>query len=172
MWGKILTLDQIQRQGWSLTNWCFFYLDVKNLLIICCSIVKWLGFYGSWFLCFLGAFFVGERDTLLVWCGYIVGKKCKKVWQATLLCFFWMVWRARNNIAFDNVASSIQKLKRDFVSFLWAEPKVFGWLPTIFSRFLEWLGTYSVLFCLSLGGEGRFVFLVHFELLILAALLF
>ena len=51
-----------------------------------------------------------------------------------------------------------------------------GWMmmnkcsPLSLVGFLEWLGTsggsYSVLFCLCLGGEERLVFLVHFELLI------
>ena len=42
--------------------------------------------------------------------------------------------------------------------------------PLSLVGFLEWLGTsrgsYSVLFCLCLGGEERLVFLVHLELLI------
>ena len=59
------------------------------------------------------------RDTLSGRHGSFVGKKCKKVWQASPLCLFWMVWKARNNMHLITKVFSIQKLKKDFVYFLW-----------------------------------------------------
>lgn len=41
----------------------------------------------------------------------MVGKKRRKVWQAGPSCLFWMVWKAKNEIAFKNDVLSIQKLK-------------------------------------------------------------
>ena len=87
----------------------------------------------------------------------------------------WTVWKAQNRIAFDNEVFSIQKLKRDFVCFLWVESKLFlnDCPPTLgfFESLGNYSGSYSVLICLSLGGEGRFVFLYSLDCFFLAALL-
>ena len=53
-----------------------------------------------------------------------------------------MVWKTRNNIAFCNEIFSIQKLKREFVCFLWSEAKLFvDECPLTLVEFFEWLGT-------------------------------
>ena len=116
------------------------------------------------------------RDTLLDWCDPFVGNKRKKVWQATPLCLFWTVWKAKNNIAFDDEVFSIRKLKRDFVCFLWVDSKlflddcpVFSWFSWMVGYFLRFL-FYALL--LEPWWWGEVCFLVHFELLISAALLF
>ena len=56
------------------------------------------------------------KEVLLGWHGSFVGKKRRKVWRATPLCLFWMVWKERNRIAFENQEFSIQRLKYSFVS--------------------------------------------------------
>ena len=53
-----------------------------------------------------------------------MGKKRKVAWQLRLLCLFWVIWKARNTIAFKDGVLSIQKLKVSFVYFLWLETKL------------------------------------------------
>ena len=47
------------------------------------------------------------REILLGWHGSFMGKKRKKVWMTSPLCFLWMVWKERNRIALDNEELSI-----------------------------------------------------------------
>ena len=65
------------------------------------------------------------RETLLGWKGTFVGKMCRVVWNASPLCLFWSVWKARNKIAFEDGVLSLQKLKAFFVYVLWSESKLF-----------------------------------------------
>ena len=60
------------------------------------------------------------RDTLLSLKGFRVGKKQKKVWQASPFCLFWTVWKSRNGVTFNDEVFSIQRLKNFFFIF-------FGW---------------------------------------------
>ena len=82
--------------------------------------------------------FVLFRETFLGCYGSFVGKKHKKVWRADPSCIFWMVWKARNRIAFGDDVLSIQRLKGSFVCFLWLETKMFvndG--PSMLVRFID-----------------------------------
>ena len=70
------------------------------------------------FLSFFGVSWVFPRsvkETLLGWRGSFVGKKRKVTWQLGLLCLFWVIWKARNSIAFEDCEPSIQRLKASFV---------------------------------------------------------
>ena len=51
------------------------------------------------------------RDTLLGWHGSFVGKKCRKAWMVAPLCIFWLVWKERNRVTFENDDLSIQRVK-------------------------------------------------------------
>ena len=51
-----------------------------------------------------------------------MGKKCKKVWRAALLCLFWTMWRERNRAAFDNEVFSAYRLKSYFIRNFWPGP--------------------------------------------------
>ena len=83
------------------------------------------------------------RETLLGWHGPFEDKKHRNVWKAGPLCLFWIVWMARNRIAFEGEELSIQRLKSSFVSYLWSEVK--GYLDdvhlTLFC-FLDCLGLW------------------------------
>ena len=57
------------------------------------------------------------------WKGQAVGKKKKEAWIAGPLCLLWTVWKARNNIGFEDLELSIQKLNGSFVYNLWSETK-------------------------------------------------
>ena len=53
----------------------------------------------------------------------------------------WIVWKARNRIAFEGEELSIQKLKSSFVFYLWSEAKgCLDDVPQTFFSFLDWLG--------------------------------
>ena len=40
------------------------------------------------------------------------------MWQLRPLCLFWVIWKARNTIAFEDGVLSIQKLKVSFCVFI------------------------------------------------------
>ena len=127
-WGKVLTLDQLKRRGWSLTNRCFFYLaeeESTNHILIHCTKTRVL-----WELLFalFGVTWVlpcSVMETLLGWFGSFVGKKRKKTWKLAPLCLFWMVWKERNRIAFDNKEFLIHRLKYSIVCGLWSWTKLY-----------------------------------------------
>ena len=80
--------------------------------------------------------------TLLAWQGAAVGKKCKKIWLAAPLCLFWILWRARNRLVFENEGTSDQKIKANFVSNLWAWANLYSADNTnSVVDFLTWLGS-------------------------------
>ena len=71
-----------------------------------------------------------------------MGKKCKKVWRAAPHHIFWMVWKARNRLAFKDDMLSIQKLKYSFILFFWSETKLFiVECPLTITNFIDWLGS-------------------------------
>ena len=79
------------------------------------------------FLSFFGVSWVFPRsvkETLIGWRGSLMGKKRKVTWLLGPLCLFWVIWKARNSIAFEDGVLSIQKLKISFVYLLWLETRV------------------------------------------------
>ena len=132
-WGKVLTLDQLKKRGWTLANRCFFCLTKKestNHILIHCTKTRVL-----WELLF--ALF-----GLLGWYGSFVGEKRKKAWKLALLCLFWTVWKEKNRIAFDNEEFSVHRLKNSFVCSFWSWTKLYidvGPLPLI--NFFYWLSS-------------------------------
>ena len=90
-WAKILTLEQVQRRGYSMANRCFLCLSevetVDHLLLHCVKTrVLWnliFSLFGvAWVLS------CSVKETLLRWHGAIVGKTRKKAWQLAPLCIF------------------------------------------------------------------------------------
>ena len=82
------------------------------------------------------------RDTILGWHGSFVDKKSRKVWMIAPLCLFWLVWKERNKIAFENEELSSQRMKNYFVCNFWSWTKLFideGPLPLI--NLFDWLGS-------------------------------
>ncbi|KAJ9693543.1 hypothetical protein PVL29_009476 [Vitis rotundifolia] len=119
LWGKVLTLDQLKRRGWTLANRCFFCLaedQSTNHILIHYTKTRVL-----WKLLFalFGVTWVlpcSVRETLLGWYGSFVGKKsAEKAWKLALLCLFWAVWKEINRIAFNNEEFSVHRLKYSFV---------------------------------------------------------
>ncbi|WKA09925.1 hypothetical protein VitviT2T_027534 [Vitis vinifera] len=102
-WGKILTLDRLQKRGWQLPNRCFLCAcDAESVdhLLIHCTVARelWdlvLGLVGvKW------VFPKTVKEVLYSWGGSFVGKKKKKFWSSIPLFIFWMVWKERNRLAF------------------------------------------------------------------------
>ena len=56
------------------------------------------------------------------------------------LCLFWVIWKDRNSIAFEDGVLSIQKLKISFVHLLWSGTKL--WIkdaPSTLIDLIEWV---------------------------------
>ncbi|RVW12625.1 putative ribonuclease H protein [Vitis vinifera] len=144
-WGKALTLDLVQRRGWSLANRCYMCMEKEETidhLLLHCSKTRAL-----WELLFslFGVSWVmpcSVRETLLGWQTSSVGKKHRKVWRAAPLHIFWTVWKARNRLAFKDDVISIQRLKYSFLCSLWSEAKLFiVECPQTLVNFIDWVGS-------------------------------
>ena len=95
--------------------------DLNHLLIHCPSV------WGLWegLISFLGLDWVcplSLKDLMLDWTNFPTRKRVTKLWRATPLCMFWVVWKERNCIVFNGTPFSISRLKTFFVSTLisWA----------------------------------------------------
>ena len=144
-WGKVLTQDQLKRRGWNLANRCPLCCDEEetiNHILIHCSKAKVLwdllfSLFGvNWVIPF------SVRDTLLGWHAPLKDKKHSKVWRAAPLCLFWMVWKERNRIVFENEVLSLQRLKNSFICNLlsWANSSIVEGPLSLFN-FVDWLGS-------------------------------
>ena len=93
-WGRVLTLDQLQRRGRALANRCFLCEEKEeniNHLLLHCKKVKMLW---DLVLSIVGTRWVFPNSviqTLLSWQGAPVGKKRKFVWMAAPVCLFWTI---------------------------------------------------------------------------------
>ncbi|KAJ9705958.1 hypothetical protein PVL29_003867 [Vitis rotundifolia] len=153
-WGKILTLDRLQKRGWQLANCCFLCGCIEenvNHILIYCTVVRTL-----WdiVLALVGVQWVFPetvKEVLWSWRGSFVGRKRKRIWNSIPLCIFWTVWKERNRLAFRGGHLDIQKLKNSFVCNLWSWARVYMGEET--SSLLRLFGVA----CGSLrAGEGAF----------------
>ena len=143
MWGKVLTLDRLQKRGWQLSNCCFlcgYEEETVNHILLHCIVgrVLWeivLALFGiQW------VFLETIKEVLFIWRGPFVGKKRKKIWKSIPLCIFWTVWKEMNRLAFRGGSLAIQKLKNSFVCNLWSWVRVYiGEESLSLIGFLEWL---------------------------------
>ncbi|RVW55305.1 hypothetical protein CK203_089047 [Vitis vinifera] len=82
------------------------------------------------------------KETLSGWNGSFVGKKRKGVWKASPLCLFWMVWKTRNKVAFEEEELSIQRLKASFFLFsLVGDEEVYKDGPSTLVDFFGWVAS-------------------------------
>ncbi|KAL6319792.1 hypothetical protein AAG906_036851 [Vitis piasezkii] len=102
-WGRVLTLDRLQKRGWQLPNRCYLCgIDEENVnhLLIHCTVasVLWgivLGLFGAQWV-----FPETVKEAIVSWKGSFVGKKREKIWRSIPLFIFWTVWKERNRLAF------------------------------------------------------------------------
>lgn len=121
-----MTLDQLQRRGWSLTNRCFMcqaHEESIDYILLHCS--------KAWELWELLFFLFGDywvipsfiRDILLGWYDSFVRRKWKKVWG--VVPYAWTIWTERNRRSFASKELSEQKLKSLFLCSLLAWTKLY-----------------------------------------------
>ena len=144
-WGKLLTLDQLKRQGFTFVNRCFMCEEEEETiyhLLIHCKNAKMLW---DLFLSIVRISWIFPQSVIhipLAWQRAVVGKKCKKNWIAAPLCLFWTLLCARNRLVFDNKVSSVQRIKTNFVSNLWNWANLYSVDKThSVLDFLTWLGS-------------------------------
>ena len=102
-WGRVLTLDRLQKRGWQLPNRCYLCgMDEENVnhLLIHCTVARvlWgivLGLVGAQWV-----FPESVKEVIVSWKGIFVGKKREKIWRSIPLFIFWTVWKERNRLAF------------------------------------------------------------------------
>ena len=108
--GKILTLEQLQRRGYSLANKCFLcHSEVKTVDHLLLHCVKTRALWNLLFSLFGVAWVLSGsvKETLLGWHGAFVGKTREKAWKITHLCIFWSIWNEINLLAFGNEEFSL-----------------------------------------------------------------
>lgn len=135
----MLTLDQFQRGGWLLANrYCLCKVEaqtIDHILLHCTKI--WV--FWQLFFTIVGISWVQSpmvKENLLRWYGYLVGKKCKKVWRVAPLCIFWIIWKERNRRSFDHEDQSDHALKSSFFSnLLFVAEVVYGCRFYAFNQF-------------------------------------
>ncbi|RVX22468.1 Oxysterol-binding protein-related protein 1C [Vitis vinifera] len=66
--------------------------------------VAWMGRWLGW-MRRIGCDGWNQRMGFFGWRGSFVGKKRKVAWQLGPLCLFWVIWKARNSIAFEDEGS-------------------------------------------------------------------
>ena len=148
-WGKVLTLNRLQRRWRSLANRCSLYYayekSVDHTLLHCGKArLLWELLFSLFKVCLVIQAFI--RETFLRWQGSFIGRKRKKVWRATSLCLFWTIWKERNKRSFENMELSIQRFKFLFLCSLlsWTNMLIEHTSMSLVD-FIDWLGT-------NLGG--------------------
>ena len=90
-WGKVLTLDKLQRRGWHLPNRCYLCgCDEESVhyILLHCPAVSPLW---DLFFSIVGLSCVLPKtinDAHISWKGSFVGKKRRKIWKFVPLCIF------------------------------------------------------------------------------------
>ena len=90
-WGKVFTLDRLQRRGWQFPNYCFLCgckEETINHILIRCTVVRvlWdiiLGLFGAQL-----AFPVSVKEVLFSWKGFFWEKKGKNYGSPSRCTFF------------------------------------------------------------------------------------
>ena len=81
-WGKIFTLDKLQRRGWQLPNWCFLCgceEEYANHILLHYTVVKTLWEIALAIFGVQWVFPESVKEVLLSWRGSFVGKKRKNI---------------------------------------------------------------------------------------------
>ena len=82
------------------------------------------------------------RETLIGSHSSFVGRKQKKVWGATPLCLFWIIWKEKNRRSFENMELFDHRLKVLFLYILFSWSKLFiGEKSLSLLDFIDWMGS-------------------------------
>ncbi|RVX21093.1 putative ribonuclease H protein [Vitis vinifera] len=88
-WGRVLTLDRLQRRGLQLPNRCFLCgceEESVNHILLHCTVVRVLWDIVFGLVDVKWVFPETVKDVLVSWRGSFVGNKRKKIWKAIPLC--------------------------------------------------------------------------------------
>ena len=144
-WGKVLTLDRLQKRGWQLPNCCYLCgckEETVNYILLHYIVVRVLWEIVLVLFDIQWVFPEIVKGVLISWRGPFVGKKRKKVWKSIPLCIFWMVWKEMNRSAFRGSSLAVQKLKNSFVCNLWSWARLYiGEESSSLVGFVEWLAS-------------------------------
>ena len=122
-WNRILTIEQLKRRSWNMSNRCYFYKveeETSDHLILFCKKVTML-----WSLLFSlfdvqWVLYSSIKRNLIGWHSAFVSKRNEKAWRATPLCLMWTLWKERNERVFNDTECSDQALKHFFFcTLLW-----------------------------------------------------
>ena len=118
-WGKVLTVDQLKRRGFQLTNrYPMCKAEEQNLdhLFLYCSSI-----WGFWdhFTALSGVDWVCPlqiKDLMMGWSTFPIRKEAKKLWKAALYSLLRAIWKERNRVTFNNLNFSPYRIKHSFIS--------------------------------------------------------
>ena len=123
--GRKRMMENLKRRGFQMASRCPLCgkadEDLHYLLIHCPS--DWgmweslISIPGLNWVCPLLA-----KDLILGWSCFSIKKRARKLWRAIPFCLFWVIWKERNWIIFEDVPFSLSRLKTSFASMLvsWA----------------------------------------------------
>lgn len=113
-WGKCLTIDNLQRRGFHLPNWCVLCKKdretVEHFLIHCEVTYQLWVFY----LSFFGMYWIMPKrviELVASWRCTSRNKVALRVWRLVPHVIFWTVWRERNNRVFNDKEDTVAGLK-------------------------------------------------------------
>ena len=121
-WGKVLIASQLKRRGLHLASKYPFCgkkeEEPEHILIHCPSIWdQWTDLLSAFGVYWVSPYLV--KDLLHNWLHFPARKKAKAIWRIAPLILFWVIWRERNRIIFEDATFSTLKLKISFIQSLY-----------------------------------------------------
>ena len=118
LWGRILTLEQLKRRWWRIPYRCYMCKGDEETTNHSLLHYWKQPCYGFLFILLLRIgwvmhFFV--REVLLSWNGSCVKKKRMKALRLAPLCFFWIIWKEKNQKTFENIEKGNRVIKCTFM---------------------------------------------------------
>jgi hypothetical protein len=127
--GKILTIDNLCKRGLILVDWCCLCRESgesPDHILLHCKIAREL--WNMVFVLFGVQWVMPETvlDLFSSWQGSCGSRRTKMVWRVVPHCVFWCIWRERNARHFEDINTSIPKLKSRFFQLLFEWVKGLG----------------------------------------------